>query len=270
VAELDKFPFAEVQAEGIRADWSAWHPSICAQSDLKLLTRLDSAPPETTVAATLFLRSDSKEERAERKAWPKRLLDFTGLKCLWINGCTPELFESIGQLRSLLRLSIVRGRVSNLDGLNRLSALTHFYYCGSPKLANLDPIGETSSLIGLTLVGNFENVRSLEPLGSLSRLESLCLGANDFCQNSYESFAPVGKLRKLRDLSIFSTKVSRDGLFPVGELQNLEYLCLATGQLKFWSVQEYQHLHERLPKLKTNLLELAATDREFQKEHKIR
>jgi Leucine-rich repeat (LRR) protein len=237
---------------------------------LKLLTRLDSTSPEGTVAARLLLRSDSKEERAERKAWPSKLREFTNLKCLWVNGCTPELFESIGHLRSLLRLSIVRGRVPTLDGLNHLAALTHFYYCGSPKLATLHPIGEASSLIGLTLVGNFENVPSLEPLGSLSRLESLCLGANDFCQNSYESFAPIGKLRKLRHLAIISTKVSRGGLFPLGELQNLEYLSVSPGQLKFWSIQEYQHLYEALPKLKTNLIELAATDREFQKKHKIR
>lgn len=62
----------------------------------------------------------------------------------------------------------------------------------------------------------------------------------------------------------------RDGLFPIGELQNLEYLWLHRLQLKFWSVQEYQYLYEKLPKLKTNLIELAATDCEFQKEHKIR
>lgn len=173
---------------------------------MKLLERLDSVSPKDTVAARLFLRSDSKEERAERKLWPNKFLEFANLKCLWVNGCTPELFESISKLRSLRRLSIVRGRVFKLDGLNHHLALTHFYYCGSPKLVSLGPIGETSSLTGLTLLGNFENVRSLEPLGNLSKLESLALGANDFCQNSYESFAPIGKLAKLRDLAITSTK----------------------------------------------------------------
>jgi Leucine-rich repeat (LRR) protein len=265
MGNLQQFPFAQLAAEGIVAEHDA-----CSSSTADPKALYDHTSRENTIGRWLHLRSDTKEERAERKAWPKRIQQFTSLKCLSVNGCTPELFESICMLPALMRLSIVRGRLSELESLKRLSTLTHFYYVGSPKLTDLDAIGEVKSLVGLSLTGNFAGVRSLAPLANLTELLSLALGANDFTRNTYDSLAPVGKLQKLRHLAIFSTKLGRDGLFPIAELKDLEYLYLDKHQLGQWSAAEYQHLHTRLPRLRTNLIELAATDREFQKQHRIR
>jgi len=267
MTDVEKLTFGELERDRIiRADWGLWHPSLCDQRD-----QLGSdANPETTLCMRLFLRSDTKQEKAERKGWPNKLLRFKTLKCLKVNGCTPELFESICMLPALRRLSIVRGRVPSLHGLKGIPDLTHFYYCGSPRLASLEGLNELKSLVGLSLVGNFESVRTLDPIANVSELQSLCLCANDFCQNRYESLTPIGALRKLRDLAVLSTKVDRDGLFPIGKLRGLQYLTLAEDQLRFWSIAEFRHLHENLPNLKGNLIRLAANDVDFQREHKIR
>lgn len=129
MGSLEKFPFIELDAEGIKADWDPLHPPVC---DSKCPAQ-DTAP-EATIGLRLQLRSDSPQAKAERKEWPARLLQFKSLKILSVNGATPELFQSICKLPSLLKLSIVRGRVPELDGLEALVNLTHFYFCGNPAL----------------------------------------------------------------------------------------------------------------------------------------
>jgi hypothetical protein len=260
MTETAEFPFAALAEEDITADWDACHRSRVLGTE---------TAPENTTGMWVQLRSDSKEARAERKQWPKRLRLFKNLKCLSVNGCTPELLESICELPALRRLSIVRGRITDLRGLKHLSNLTHFYCCGNPRLMALDGIQGAKSLIGLSLVGNFENVQTLEPLANLPALESLVLGANDFRKNSYESLTPIAKLKTLRHLGIFGTRVNRDGLFPIGELRNLEYLYLDKRQLRQWSAAEYCHLYKHLPKLRGDLISLAACDHEFRRRHRI-
>jgi Leucine-rich repeat (LRR) protein len=265
MADLQDFPFVELAQEAIAADSDACHPSICPPERIT-----DETVPANTRAMWVQLRSDTKKDRADRERWPERLREFTNLECLSVNGCTPEFFDALCRLPALRRLSIVRGRISDLGKLQSSRRLTHFYFCGSPKIADLEGLNKVSSLQGLSLIGNFKNVGALDPLRSLSQLVSLKLGANDFAQNTYESFEPIGSLARLRALAIFGTKVHRGGLAPIGQLQNLEYLYLEKNELKNWPVSDYRRLHGRLAKLKGNLIELAATDPDFQRQYGIR
>jgi hypothetical protein len=139
MTDVEKFPFGELERDGIiRADWGAWHPSICDQSD-----RLGSeANPETTLCMRLFLRSDTKQERAERKEWPNKLLRFKTLKCLKVNGCTPELFESICMLPALRRrrakrIEVARRTVARWQFRECEDARTH---CGSIRATKPLPL----------------------------------------------------------------------------------------------------------------------------------
>jgi hypothetical protein len=73
MTDVEKLTFGELERDRIiRADWGSWHPSLCDQRD-----QLGSdANPETTLCMRLFLRSDTKQEKAERKGWPNKLLRF--------------------------------------------------------------------------------------------------------------------------------------------------------------------------------------------------
>jgi len=64
--------------------------------------------------------------------------------------------------------------------------------------------------------------------------------------------------------------VRSGGLLPLRKLQTLEYLSIPVLQLKFWPKKEFQALHEALPNLKNDVVRLAATDAEFQRQYSIK
>ena len=132
------------------------------------------------------------------------------------------------------------------------------------------PLADIRTLRSLGFHGSFRNIRDLEPISSLFSLEGLVLAGPDTKIQRYESFRPLESLANLRLFESWSVRVRSGGLLPLRKLQTLEYLSIPVLQLKFWPKKEFQALHEALPNLKNDVVRLAATDAEFQRQYSIK
>jgi len=99
---------------------------------------------------------------------------------------------------------------------------------------------------------------------------SLVFSGGDNHKLAVKHLESIGRCAQLKYLALSQVKVHTKGLAPLASLQSLEYLWLDFFRLRNWSLQDYQLLYENLPNLKCECIKLAATDREFQKLHKIK
>lgn len=193
------------------------------------------------------------------------------LSCLGIDGLVnQQFFDEVCQLPSLKRLSIVRSSLKNIHQLENLTDLTHFSLSGSPSLDSLCPLEALSSLFSLDLCGSFNKVSTLECVANVSSLNHLCLSGTESKVKSYETFSPLKSISSLKSISLFNVDMKNDGLTPLVYIKSLEYIYVNSSCLKKWRKSDYITLYENLPNLKTNLIELAATNKKFQKEYKIK
>lgn len=244
------------------------------------LTPAEEGWPATVLSAIKVCRPDRdldnqfgiaiKSEAPERKRWVSRLPELTHLRYLLVNRTNQLLFDSICKLPNLERLRIYDTSISNCANVVKLKKLTHLSLGSSPQLESIKPITELASINSLELGGNFQKITHLDEIETLTRLKALVLIGSDSRYQAYDSLEPLRALINLRYVAIISIKLKNPDLKPLGKIKNLEYIMFSKYELKQWPVSDYQYLYENLPNLKGNLIRLAATDKEFQKEYKIR
>jgi hypothetical protein len=230
---------------------------------------LAALEPEADLGSTQGLWIGGGAEM--KKRWQASIARATSVRYLRAKmHINQPMFDSICTLPDLRRLDIARSSVANINGLRSLRSFTHFWLGASPALKSIAPLANLSALRSLGFHGSFRNISDLEPLAGLTSLEGLVLAGPDTKIQRYESFRPLEALGKLRLFDTWSVRVRSGGLLPLRKLQTLEYLSLPALQLRFWPKKEFQALHEALPNLKNDVVRLAATDAEFQRQYGIK
>ncbi|MBB6521771.1 leucine-rich repeat domain-containing protein [Pseudoteredinibacter isoporae] len=211
-----------------------------------------------------------RQESAGMKQWRDKLGLFERLVYFAIEGSVNQnFFESVCQLSQLKRLSIVRSRVKSIEKIQHLSNLTHFNLMGSPGLESFGPLRNLSGLSALSLCGDFKVINSLDCLAELPFLKSLTLSGIETKAKKYQSLSPIMSMCNLKAIMLFNVHFLSQGLTPLAKLKKLEYIVIPRSCLKFWGRGDYRLLYESLPNLKTEWVELAAFNTEFQREYKI-
>jgi len=262
--EFDRREIALIAQADERGLWP-----ISARWESEIRHALAALGPDTDLGSTRGLWIGGGAEM--KKRWQVSIARATNVHYLRAKmNVNQPLFDNICALPALRRLDIEFSSVTNIDGLASLKSLTHFGLGASPRLKSIAPLADIRTLRSLGFHGSFRNIRDLEPISSLFSLEGLVLAGPDTKIQRYESFRPLESLANLRLFESWSVRVRSGGLLPLRKLQTLEYLSIPALQLKFWPKKEFQALHEALPNLKNDVVRLAATDAEFQRQYSIK
>lgn len=254
------FPFEEIAQQELTPHIAGW-----GERKLNFEQLLVNAPlPKSDVISL------PGEPVRNQKLWVKELANLSPKYLYCGSRCNQELFDSICKCDTLEKLCFDNiMTATNVKAIKQLELLTHLYMLGSSKLGDLEPVVCLPKIKSLALSGNWNRINSLDFIAKLTNLEGLVLGGADRVKLNTKDIGFLSHLEKLRYLSLYSIQVMKGGLKPISKLKKLEYLYLDFFQLRNWSLQDYILLYENLPNLKCEYIRLAATDRNFQKLHKI-
>jgi hypothetical protein len=205
-----------------------------------------------------------------RKHWLKVLPNQQKLKYLKIIRGNQQMFEQLCTLPSLERLQLEMFGLIDFRPIEQLKRLTHFHLNGSPKLESFSPLLQLPKIKSLGIFGKFPLVKDLNFIAGIEKLQALSLVGQDFYTQKYQSLAPISDLQQLRSFSLAAVRPEKDGLRPIAKLTKLEFLELDPYRLRQWSIKDYQAIYEGCPNLTGDLIKLLATDKAFQKKHKVR
>ncbi|KAJ4982167.1 hypothetical protein NE237_033004 [Protea cynaroides] len=159
---------------------------------------------------------------------------FPYLEKLNLNYChkMATLHNSIGDIKSLLELNLVRTNIKELpESICKLSSLKrlNLSYCYSlEKLP--ESIGDLKSLVDLDLIST--KIEKLpDNICKLSSLERLFLG---MCSSVTKLPEPIGDLKSLMDLDVGATKIEElpDSICKLTSLKMLDlYMCSSLQKL---------------------------------------
>lgn len=218
-----------------------------------------------------FIKSgeSSYQEQKSIKEFEKLLPQLRNIKELEVGyRISTSLFESICQMSWLERLMIYQPWQKTLQPITNLQNLTHLQLGANPDLDTLEPLTKLKRLKALGIDGIYKTITKLDHIAELKKLEGLALFGTDRSYQFYDSLQPLSRLENLKYLGLGRIKTGDKSLDALCHLTQLR--CLHIVRLSEWPKSEYEKVHQCLPELEDEELELAATSREFQRKNRIR
>lgn len=180
-----------------------------------------------------------KQQRLWKEALPT-LKTVEHLSCLF--AIKEDLFEVICGLNHLKELYF-QTRMTNLDGIERMTNLEALSISLAPKLENIDPIGKMVWLKELGL--ELPKITDYSALATLVNLEELSLDGGIDRYQKLDNIHFVKNMKKLKLLSLTSTRMTDKNFDAMTHLVSLETLHISWNYPK----EEFEKLRV-LPNLK--------------------
>lgn len=180
--------------------------------------------------------------RGDANGWEK-LLTNQKLKFLEVAYLSQEKAEMLGALKSLEKLTILNGGVTNLSSLGELGKLKELTIEFAGSLRDFSFLGDLKVLraLRLTSMNRFKDISVLENLPHLRRFEFI---SGDYWSR-LPTLKPFGGLKQLRELFIGYPTVD-NSLEPLAALTGLEILGLGL----VYPLKEFARLAVALPSVR--------------------
>jgi hypothetical protein len=181
----------------------------------------------------------------DAKGWEKVLTN-RRLKSLEVAYLSQEKAEQLGALKSLEKLIIRNGGVTNLSSLGELGKLTELTIESAGSLRDFSFLGDLKVIRSLRLAGmnRFKDVSVLEALPRLRRFE---LVSTDYWSR-LPTLKSFGGLKQLRELFV-GYPTGDDSLEPLAALTGLKVLGLGLQ----YPLKEFARLAVALPDVRCAL-----------------
>jgi hypothetical protein len=216
---------------------------ISGPSKLTDLTRFDDRPPPWMLRIVLPDIGGGKITITELAKIEDAL---PGTTALVISGLDQSMFETL-VTRFGHRLTAMYfwkcPRIADLSPLEDLTSLTHLAFYWNQRAVRLWNFGATPRLRGLQFE-DFTRVHALDDLAAASSLEELRFGDKVWTKSVFASLAPLQSLSGLRRLDFDARRIEDDRVQPLASLPSLEVVDFP---LRMFTTEQCAWLRAHLP-----------------------
>lgn len=212
---------------------------------LKPITDVEEYEGQELLSIAFARQDDSASRRRQRlEHWCEVLPDLK-IRMLSFHAMHQDLFDAATQIKGLEALSTGSGHLKTIESIVRCRELKSLVIASCPSLTGLVFLKQLPNLKALAV----ENVREAQDLGfvsSINTLEDFSICGSIWTVQKVNDLWPLKALQNLQVLRFFSTRIKKDGLFPLHCLKNLVKIECGFS----YSPDEFKELRDALPLLK--------------------